>query len=66
MLRQQSLSNVVSELEKAVTPNKTVFVFPRDLIASNDIVEDVVSSLTDDVTEGVGLDSLQTVSIPPA
>ena len=49
-------------LEKVVTPNKTLSVFPRDLVTSNDIVGGVVSRLTEDVVEGVGSGTLQTVS----
>ena len=59
--REMILSVVLPVLEEVVTPDEEAFVFPRDLVTSNGIVEDVVTQLIEDVAEGVERDRVQTV-----
>ena len=59
--RQMLLSAALPVLEDALTPSKEVFVFPRDLVLSNTIVMDVLSTLAYGVAQEVGIDTLQTV-----
>ena len=58
--RQEVLSEFLPDLAEATTPSNDTFIFPQDLVTTNDLLDDVISVLTVDTVNGVAVE-LQTV-----